>query len=317
MEQYKQYAISAMLAKFAYSSSDTLGDLWFKMRDSSRDTLSNVFKGVKEVPDFYNDKDTGAYAFSMLKDKTLYFVFRGTNDLQDAMVNIDLIRVPFFEGLKQSHIKVHGGFKRQFDVLKDGILNTLTKYMKQVETVQFVGHSLGGALATLFAGHVARFHRGYVDESKHEIKVVCHTFGSPRVGNKHFARWFQENVKASDCARIINLKDPVAQIPISAYFQHVSDAVCIMDDLTVKDLPDGMWYWRLANFKMNVCKPVLAHSCDQYIERLMKIYTGMKNVDVTPVTTPVVKLDEVKINEVEEVKADEVSAVYEAKVNEN
>ena len=92
----------------------------------------------------------------------------------------------------------------------------------------------------------------------------------------------------------------MAQIPISAYFQHVSDAVCIMDDLTVKDLPDGMWYWRLANFKMNVCKPVLAHSCDQYIERLMKIYTGMKNVDVTPVTTPVtieMKLDEVKKHE--------------------
>jgi predicted lipase len=288
MDQYKQYAISAMLAKFAYSSSDTLGDLWFKMRDSNRDTLSNVFKGVKEVPDFYNDKDTGAYAFSMLKDKTLYFVFRGTNDLQDAMVNIDLIRVPFFEGLKQSHIKVHGGFKKQFDALKDGILKTLSKYMKQVETVQFIGHSLGGALATLFAGHVARFHRGYLDESKHEIKVVCHTFGSPRVGNKHFARWFQENVKASDCARIINLRDPVAQIPISAYFQHSSDAMCIMDDLTVKDLPDGKWYWRLMNFRSNCCNPVLAHSCDQYIERLMKIYMNYKKTDDTTLVIKVV-----------------------------
>jgi hypothetical protein len=148
---------------------------------------------------------------------------------------------------------------------------------------------LGGALATLFAGHVARFHRGYVDETKHEIKVVCHTFGSPRVGNKHFARWFQENVKASDCARIMNLRDPVAQIPISAYFQHVSDAVCIMDDLTVKDLPDGKWYWRLASFRSNCLNPVLAHSCDQYIERLMKLYMNYKKTDdaamaITPVT---------------------------------
>jgi predicted lipase len=277
MEQYKQYAISAMLAKFAYSNSDTLGDLWFKMRDSKRDIISNVFKGVKEVPEFYNDKASGAYAFSMLKDRTLYFVFRGTNDAQDALVDIDLKRVPFFEGQKQSHIKVHGGFKKQFDALKEGVLKTLTKYMKNVETVQFVGHSLGGALATLFAGHVARFHRGFVDGFQREIKVVCHTFGSPRVGNKHFARWFQENVR--DCARIMNLRDPVAQMPISAYFQHVSDAVCIMDDLSVKDVPDGKWYWRLANFKMNVCKPVLAHSCDQYIERLMKIFSEFKIKD--------------------------------------
>jgi predicted lipase len=289
MDTYKQYAISAMLAKFAYSNSDTLGDLWFKMRDSKRDVITNVFKGVKEVPEFYNDQASGAYAFSMLKDRTLYFVFRGTNDAQDAMVNIDLIRVPFFEGQKQSHIKVHGGFKRQFDVLKEPILKTLTKYMKDVETIQLVGHSLGGALATLFAGHIARFHRGFVDGFQREIKVVCHTFGSPRVGNKHFARWFQENVKASDCARIMNLKDPVAQIPISAYFQHVSDAVCIMDDLTVKDLPDGKWYWRLANFKMNVCKPVLAHSCDQYIEGLMKLYMNYKKTDDTTLVIKVVE----------------------------
>jgi predicted lipase len=209
----------------------------------------------------------------------LYFVFRGTNDTQDALVNIDLIRVPFFEGQKQSHIKVHGGFKKQFDALKGPILKTLTNYMKKIDTIQFVGHSLGGALATLFAGHVARFHRGYLDEFQREIRIVCHTFGSPRVGNKHFARWFQENVNASHCVRITNLRDPVVQIPISAYFQHVSDAKCIMDDLTVKDVPDGKWYWRLMNLRSNCCNPVLAHSCDQYIERLMKIYMELKKAE--------------------------------------
>ena len=292
MDLYKQYAISAMLAKFAYSNSDTLGDLWFKMRDSKRDVITNVFKGVKEVPEFYSDKDTGAYGFSMVKDKTLYFVFRGTNDAQDALVNIDLIRVPFFEGIKQCHIKVHGGFMKQFDALKEGIVKTVVKHIKNVDTIQFVGHSLGGALATLFAGHVARFYRGYVDGFLREIKVVCHTFGSPRVGNKHFARWFQENVKASDCARIMNREDPVAQIPMSAYFQHVSDAVCIMDDMTVKDMPDGKWYWRLMNFRSNCCNPVLAHSCDQYIERLMKMYSEFKNKD--DITLVIKVVEEVK-----------------------
>ena len=270
MDLYKQYAISAMLAKFAYSNSDTLGDLWFKMRDSKRDVITNVFKGVKEVPEFYNDTATGAYAFSMLKDRTLFFVFRGTNDAQDAFVNLNLIRVPFFEGIKQCDIKVHGGFKKQFEALKEGVFKTLAKYMKDVDLVHFVGHSLGGALATLFAGEVGRLN---------EVKVVCHTFGSPRVGNKAYAKWFQENVK--DSVRITNLRDPVVQIPISAYFQHVSDAKCIMDDLTVKDVPDGKWYWRLANFKINVCKPVLAHSCDQYIEGLMKLYMNYKKTDDT------------------------------------
>jgi predicted lipase len=282
MGTYKQYAISAMLAKFAYSNSDTLGDLWFKMRDSKRDIISNVFKGVKEVPEFYSDKDTGAYAFSMVKDKTLYFVFRGTNDTQDALVDLDVARVPFFEGLKQSHILVHAGFMRQFEALKEPILKSIAKYITQVDLVQFVGHSLGGALATLFAGYVARFNR--------EVKVVCHTFGSPRVGNKHYVAWFHDSVNGSDCARIMNLRDPVAQMPLSARFEHVSDAKCIMDDLTVKDIPDGKWYWRLMNFKMNTCKPVLAHSCDQYIERLMKLYMNYTNLKKTDDTTLVIKV---------------------------
>jgi len=287
MEQYKQYAISAILAKFAYSNPDTLGDLWFKMRDFTRASLSNVFKGVREVPEFYLNDSTGAYAFSMLKDSTLYFVFRGTNDLQDAMVDLNVNRVPFFEGLKQSHILVHAGFKNQFDVLKGPIIKTITKYMKRIDTIRFIGHSLGGALATLFAGYVARFHRGYIrDEQLHELKVVCHTFGSPRVGNKHFVRWFQENV--SDCGRIMNREDPVAQMPLSARFEHVSDALCIMDDLTMKDLPDTKWYWRLVNFRSNCCNPVLAHSCDQYIERLMKIYTELKKKEDTIVVIKVV-----------------------------
>ena len=293
MDLYKQYAISAMLAKFAYSNSDTLGDLWFKMRDSMRDTLSNVFMGVKEVPEFYSDEKTGAYGFSMLKGKTLYFVFRGTNDVKDALVDLDVKRVPFFEGIKQSHILVHAGFKKQFDVLREPILKTVSKYLKRVDTIHFIGHSLGGALATLFAGHVARFHRGYLDEELREVKVICHTFGSPRVGNKHFVRWFQENVL--DCARIMNREDPVSQMPLSARFEHVSDARCIMDDLTMKDLPDTKWYWRLLGFRSKCCNPVLAHSCDQYIERLMKMYMYLKKKDNEITTVRVV--EEVKVVE--------------------
>lgn len=274
MDLYKQYVISAMLAKFAYSNADTFGDLWFKMRDSKRDNISNIFKGVREVPIYYTDQSTGVYGFSILKDRTLYFSFRGTNELQDSIVNLGLKLIPFFEGMKQSHIKVHSGFMRQFTALKEPVITTIKKYLDRIDTIHFVGHSLGGALATLFAGYVARFHRGYMDRYHKDVDVVCHTFGAPRVGNRHYARWFQENVKL--CARITNLNDPVAQMPCSAYFQHVSDTKCIMDDLTIKEIPDGPWYTRLFDFKLSCCAPALSHTCDQYIERLMKLYMEMK-----------------------------------------
>jgi predicted lipase len=196
----------------------------------------------------------------------LYFVFRGTNDYQDVMVDLNFILVPFTEGNKKC--KVHGGFMSQFSVFKECVLKTVDENKKDIETIKFIGHSLGGALATLFAGYLASLS----DLTHNEIKVVCHTFGSPRVGNKNYVKWFQKNVSSSNCIRIMNQKDPVAQIPISPYFHHVSNTKCIMDDLTVTDLPDIKFCSRLLNFKFNCCKPALAHSCDKYIEVLTKLY---------------------------------------------
>jgi len=262
-DTYKKYAISAILAKFAYSDPDSISDLWFKMRDSKRDSLMNVFRGVKDVPEFYSSKETGAQAFSIIKNGILYIVFRGTESSQDVVINLDIARVPLLPNNK--YILVHQGFLKQFNSLKDDIVKKIKNTFLNINEIICIGHSLGGALATLAAGYL-----GCLYKNDHEI--ICHTFGSPRVGNKHFMRWFQENVKSSENARIINHADPVSQIPLSSRFEHVSDALCIMDNLTVKNLPDTKWYWRLLGFRSKCCNPVLAHSCDQYIECLMKIY---------------------------------------------
>ena len=77
----------------------------------------------------------------------------------------------------------------------------------------------------------------------------------------------------------MNKNDPVAQIPISVYFHHVSDAKCIMSDLTIKNVPERIWYSRLSNLSINCCKPISAHSCEQYIEILTKLYLNFKNIE--------------------------------------
>jgi hypothetical protein len=169
---------------------------------------------------------------------------------------------------------------KQFSVLRGPVMKTILKYMKDIETIKFIGHSLGGALATLFTGSVASLYS--------EINVICHTFGSPRVGNKNYALWFKKNVSSSNCVRFMIREDPVAQMPISPYFYHVSDAKCIMKDMTVKDLPDNKWYLRLINFRINCCKPVLAHSCDRYIELLTKLYNNCKIIEEDDIQTIVI-----------------------------
>ena len=268
MDQYKEYVISATLANVSYSTSEQLTDLWLKTKNY-KDNISNIFSGVEKVPEFYSNNETGAYAFSMLKEKTLYFIFRGTNDSQDVMIDLNFILVPFIEGNKKC--KIHRGFLKQFSIIKEPILKTILENANNIEDIKFIGHSLGATLATLFAGYVASLHP--------QIKVLCHTFGSPRIGNKHYVKWFQENISSSNCVRIMNQKDPVAQIPMSGFFQHVSNAKCIMDDLTVKDLPDKKFLSRLANLQLNCCKSVSPHSCEKYIENLMKLYEQSKNIE--------------------------------------
>ena len=53
------------------------------------------------------------------------------------------------------------------------------------------GHSLGGALAQLAAHDIATAAR---EQMTLRIKVICYTYGSPRVGNHSFAREYDKLV---------------------------------------------------------------------------------------------------------------------------
>lgn len=69
----------------------------------------------------------------------------------------------------------------------------------------FVGHSLGGALATLASVVLAR--DGVVDGRR----AMVYTFGSPRTGDGCFVAKFIELISTS--YRITNKADPVCEIP--------------------------------------------------------------------------------------------------------
>jgi hypothetical protein len=266
-ELYKEYSISAMLAKFAYSNTDTLLDLWFKMRDSRRDNFANIFKGVTEVPEFYFDTKSGVEGFSIVKNSILYFVFKGCEIKSNDMV-------PLLEGLKNSRIKVNSELFNQFKALKEPVANTISKYLNKIDGICCVGHSYGGAVATLVAGYISNTYKFAFTNDKSELKVMCHTFGSPRVGNLHYVKWFEE--RRVENVRITNLHDSVAELPRSPFYHHVSNARCIMENLDVKDLSEKKWYWRLLSGFRFRCYREFGHNSDEYTDRLMRLYKGNK-----------------------------------------
>jgi hypothetical protein len=107
--------------------------------------------------------------------------------------------------LGPSGTRVHSGFNRALNDMKAGLESFLTR--NGPKRVHCIGHSLGGALATLAADWLACM--GY--------KVALYTFGSPRVGTEDFAQNLTQRLGPKGIHRVCHSGDPVAMVPIWPY----------------------------------------------------------------------------------------------------
>lgn len=110
---------------------------------------------------------------------TLVFSFRGTQaNIGDIMTDGNI-------GISgtSSGYRVHAGFVNLFNTIKPQLAAYIAGYskknMKAPKAVHCVGHSLGGALASLAADWV---------KSQYGYSVHLYTFGAPKVGFKPYAR---------------------------------------------------------------------------------------------------------------------------------
>jgi len=80
--------------------------------------------------------------------------------------------------------------------------------------VTVTGHGTGGGIATILAPTLS-----------HTVhRVQCISFGSRRVGDSTYMKWFHAKIE-NNC-RFILANDPIAFLPPRQY-RHVSDAVCL------------------------------------------------------------------------------------------
>lgn len=168
-------------------------------------------------------------------------VFRGSDEYEDWLHNLDfrLSRyLPLSFPIPNVHkLKVHRGFlkmEKDFEASLSKISfhsETVTGTLQEILTDQekrhqslfwINGHSLGGAIATLFTVRL----RDYFQVSSQQMQT--YTFGAPPVGNRHIARYnrgIRQVIENAGHAvaddplhlfRIINTEDPVA----GASFSH-------------------------------------------------------------------------------------------------
>lgn len=158
--------------------------------------------------------------------------FRGTSSSKDILVDLNVFtRTPRFAEDVDKRIRVHHGFADQYDGLRERVMEC----MKERKRILVLGHSLGGALATICALDCALHTTSDVD---------CVSFGSPRTGNKTFAKYFKKNVETS--VRCVHNRDIVTCLPLPLRFRHVTGAMNLRT----------RWF----------SSPVDDHMIDRYIE---------------------------------------------------
>jgi hypothetical protein len=183
---------------------------------ASIDAYRGRYGEVKDVLQNSKFIDTGNVEFLIGEYKNYLIVsFEGSRGNEDWRRNLDAFRkVKILGG-----IKIHNGFFRQFKEVRGQLAEEILKYTKK-DILVFTGHSQGGALATLSA-----YFMDVKVFAKYGLPLLV-TFGSPRVGNRKFAKNFLK--KTIDSRRYVNTADSVTILPpVWLGYKHIKNKVKI------------------------------------------------------------------------------------------
>lgn len=146
-----------------------------------------------------------------------FIIFPGTASFRDWRTDAKILKTDWDgEGAM-----VHRGFAQALE----SVAHQIGEQIRPAKSLVITGHSLGGALATLLADQLADL----------DIVTAVYTFGSPRVGNRTFARCYSEALHHRTF-RIVNARDPVPWLPFplpvprSGIYTHVAGQIYLPHD---------------------------------------------------------------------------------------
>ncbi len=111
--------------------------------------------------------------------------------------------------LGPSSMLVHAGFNEVWKGYRQRLFDFFEAHPRPTR-IHCVGHSLGGALATLNADWLTNRRIGG--------EVVLYSFGCPRVGDGFFARSLTQRLGAGNIYRVCHPADPVPMIPLFPFW---------------------------------------------------------------------------------------------------
>ncbi len=168
------------------------------------------------LPDFqltatFENKGTDTQGvFGIAYGDRFVVAFRGSEETGIADWITDLKFAQQVYPYEESHnrrVKVHHGFIQAYKSVREAVLQAAKETAAQ--KIVTTGHSLGGGLATLCALDI-QYNTGK--------EVSCFTYGSPKVGNRHFVESYNRRVPQT--YRFVNRFDVIPLLPPLGY-EHV------------------------------------------------------------------------------------------------
>ena len=136
-------------------------------------------------------------------ENDIFLIFRGTTSanhkadwVSDARIGVEF---------SSNGLPVHIGFNSIFRSMLHDIKQFFSQHPDATGTVHCVGHSLGGAVATLAADWVSA-------HKPNQVKL--YTFGAPRPGLFFFANNLTRKLNNTGIFRVYHATDPVPMVPI-------------------------------------------------------------------------------------------------------
>lgn len=135
----------------------------------------------------------------------LFLVFRGTTEANNKADFISDARI----GIERSvtGLPVHIGFNHTFKSMLPEIKQFVAE-AKITGTVHCIGHSLGGAVASLAADWASR---------SLPLPVKLYTFGQPRTGLSLHSLMLSQRMTSKNIHRTYHTTDPVPMVPVFPY----------------------------------------------------------------------------------------------------
>lgn len=262
-------ALLALLSGLAYSPLAKVKETWTNF-SNEHSLLQEFIKNVETEPILIESdtpcEDTQVYVFH--HNACIYIAFRGSSSTADFAADLDVRRYCLDHQCSvpvPPRVTIHQGFYEQYRSVENQLFKTLETLTQTNPGIPIciTGHSLGSALSQIAAAHIGSHP---LFQTHH---ISCITFGTPRVGNRSFASWYESCVDSH--LRVVHWYDPVPNLPILPFWQHANGECIYFTEtktrLVSKDVPwlqrvfwilKYVWPWPVLYLK--------GHAIDVYVD---------------------------------------------------